>query len=99
VDGLRRATYETALDLQRRVDEALGPVPFVCVLNKNDLRDCWEVTKADAEALRQRGWSVLDGSAKNGEGVEDLFHQLTIAILKIPNVRDDTANEATPRGI
>ena len=27
VDGLRKSTYETALDLQRRVGEAIGPVP------------------------------------------------------------------------
>ncbi len=99
VDGLRRATYETALDLQRRVAEAIGPVPFLCVLNKNDLRERWEVTEADVEALRQSGWTVLYSSAKNGEGVEDLFQQLTAAILKVPNVRDDTSSEATPHGI
>jgi len=95
VDGLRKATYETALDLQKRVGEAIGPVPFLCVLNKNDLRERWEVTEADVEALRQKGWPVLYGSAKNGEGVEELFRDLTTAILKVPNVRDDTAGEAT----
>ncbi len=99
VDGLRRATYETALDLQRRVGEAIGPVPFLCVLNKNDLRESWEVTEADVEALRPRGWRVLYGSAKNGEGVEDLFQKLTTSILEVANVRDDTASEAAPRGI
>ena len=99
VDGLRRATYETALDLQRRVGVALGPVPFLCVLNKNDLRDRWEVTEADVEALRQRGWRVLYGSAKNGEGVEDLFRELTAAILQVPNVRNATASEATPPSV
>jgi len=95
VDGLRKATYETALDLQRRVGEAIGPVPFLCVLNKNDLRERWDVTEADVEALRQKSWPVLYGSAKNGEGVEELFQDLTTAILKVPNVRDDTAGEAT----
>jgi len=69
------------------------------VLNKSDLRERWEVTEADVEALQQRGWPVLYGSAKSGEGVEDVFQELTTAILKVPNVRDDTASEATPRGI
>jgi len=99
VDGQRRATYETALDLQRRVGEAIGSVPFLCVLNKSDLRERWEVTEDDVEALRQSGWPVLFSSAKTGEGVEDVFQELATAILKIPNVKDDRANEATPRGI
>jgi small GTP-binding protein len=99
VDGLRRGTYETAIDLEKRVADAIGPVPFLCVFNKNDLRQSWEVTEADVEVLRQRGWSVILSSAKNGEGVEELFQQLTAAILKVPNVRDDSASEATPRGI
>jgi len=99
VDGQRRATYETAFDLQRRVGEAIGSVPFLCVLNKSDLRERWEVTEDDVEALRQSGWPVLFSSAKTGEGVEDVFQELATAILKIPNVKDDRANEATPRGI
>ena len=98
VDGLRKSTYETALDLQRRVGEAIGSVPFFCVVNKNDLRDRWEVTDDDVEALRQRGWSVLCGSAKNGQGVEQLFQELTTAILKVANVRD-TSSEADPRDL
>ncbi len=85
VDGLRRSTYDTAIDLQKRVDEAIGPVPFFCMLNKNDLRDRWEVTDSDIEALRAKGWQLLYGSALNGEGVENLFRELTTAILKVPN--------------
>ena len=99
VDGLRRSTYETALDLQRRVGEAIGSVPFLCVLNKNDLRARWEVTGADVAALRQKGWHVVYGSAKSGEGIENLFQELTTAILQVPNVTDDAASEATLRGI
>ena len=92
VDGLRRATFELALDLQRRVVEAIGTVPFLCVLNKNDLRESWEVTELDVEALQQRGWPVIYGSAKNGEGVEGVFQEITAAILKVPNVRDNPAS-------
>jgi len=86
VDGLRRSTYDTAIDLQKRVSEAIGPVPFFCMLNKSDLRDRWEVTDDDMEALRKMGWQLLYGSALNGEGVEELFRELTTAILKVPNV-------------
>ena len=86
VDGSRRATCESAPDLKRRADETVGSVPFACVFNKNDLRESWEVTDADVEALRARGWPVLFSSAKSGEGVEELFLQLATAILKAPHV-------------
>jgi len=86
LDGLRRATCDAAPDLKRRADDTVGPVPFVCVLNKSDVRESWEVTDTDVEALRQKGWPVLLSSAKSGEGVEELFLDLAAAILKAPNV-------------
>lgn len=85
VDGLRKATFEGAPDLKARADETVGSVPFVCVFNKNDLRADWEVTEADIETLRKRGWPVVFSSAKSGEGVEELFRELAAAILKAPN--------------
>src|SRR6204780_5465239 len=39
VDGCRAASFAKAVELQQRVAEQLGPLPFVLVLNKADLRD------------------------------------------------------------
>ena len=39
VDGSRRKTLEVAADLHARVTQAVGPVPFLCVINKADLRE------------------------------------------------------------
>lgn len=75
-DGTRPVTLEVARSLQQRVEAALGPVPFVLLLNKHDLLDDWCVPDAEIAALRQSGWSVRLTSAKTGEGVEDAFAEL-----------------------
>lgn len=77
VDGTRRYTLDKALLLQQRVEEIIGKVPFVIVLNKSDLTDEWEIEDAMVDELSQRGWTVIKGSAKTGLGVEESF--LTIA--------------------
>jgi small GTP-binding protein len=77
VDGCRRPTLDTALDLQRRVAATLGDAPFILALNKADLRDDWEVTDAHLAELQARGWRVLETSAKSGLNVEEAFQKLT----------------------
>lgn len=77
VDGTRRETLEKAVVLQNRTREAVGPVPFVLVLNKADLVDKWELEDSAVDALVQQGWPTVRTSAKTGEGVEQTF--LTLA--------------------
>ena len=43
VDGTRSETLDTARSLQRTVEEACGPIPFVLMCNKMDLTDEWEL--------------------------------------------------------
>lgn len=76
IDRTRRATLEVGLDLQTRVADVLGSLPFVVIVNKSDLADRAEITDADLDALRARGWAVLTGSAKTGENVELAFVEL-----------------------
>jgi small GTP-binding protein len=77
MDGLRRKTLEVAIDLQRRVSEAIGPVPFIAVVNKSDLRELWEIKNADLANLVANGWLVVETSAKSGDAVEGVFQTLT----------------------
>jgi small GTP-binding protein len=72
-DGTRGPSLETALDLQKRVSSAVGPVPFVLAVNKSDLREQWEIPQESLDKLSAGGWSVFLTSAKSGDGVEDLF--------------------------
>jgi len=79
-DGTRKATVDRALLLQKAAEEAIGKIPFVFVLNKADLADEWEVDDATISELSGNGWTVLKGSAKTGQGVEEAFQLLTETI-------------------
>ncbi|HXG63687.1 MAG TPA: Rab family GTPase [Blastocatellia bacterium] len=76
-DGTRRATFEKALELQKRAESEIGKVPFaLLVLNKSDLADEWELSEDEIASLEREGWSVIRTSAKTGAGVEEAFLQL-----------------------
>lgn len=81
IDGTRRETFDKALVLQQRAEEALGKIPFVVVLNKVDMKDSWEVDDRVVEELIQKGWHVIHGSAKTGLGVEEAFLTLAKEVL------------------
>lgn len=83
VDGTRRTTLDTALNIQQRVTSALGDIPFVVILNKVDLRSEWEVNDEAITTLTAQGWHVLTASAKTGEGVNEAFVALTRQIAEI----------------
>lgn len=72
-DGTRGQTLDVALDLNRKIADALGPIPFVVVFNKSDLESDWEVSAARIESLERTGVKVFRCSAKSGDGVEDVF--------------------------
>ena len=91
LDGLRRDTLEVAIDLQGRVSEAVGTVPFVCVINKADLRESWEIQQSDLDTLVSRGWIVVETSAKTGTAVEGVFRTLTDAMMQEHHVDNSTA--------
>ena len=84
-DGCRQASLDTAQSLYKRVTEALGPLPFILVVNKADLKERWEIQPAAIEALRKEGWTTVESSAKEGAGVEDIFLNLAERMLKEPS--------------
>jgi small GTP-binding protein len=92
MDGLRRNTLTVAIDLHGRVSEAVGKVPFVCVVNKADVRESWEIQQADLDDLISRGWTVVETSARTGTAVEELFRTLTDRMMQEPYVDDSTAD-------
>ncbi|HXZ12562.1 MAG TPA: Rab family GTPase [Candidatus Sulfotelmatobacter sp.] len=82
VDGTRRPTLEDALALSNRVNETMGKIPAVLVLNKSDLKDQWEIEPEREAKLAESGWSIFRSSAKTGEHVEEVFSELARAMLK-----------------
>jgi small GTP-binding protein len=75
-DGTRQITLDQAVELQGRVAEATGPVPFLVALNKDDLAAQWEIDDARMDGLAARGWKCFKTSAKEGTGVEEAFLEL-----------------------
>jgi small GTP-binding protein len=79
-DGTRAETLEVALSIQQRTQEVLGSVPFILMLNKRDLP--WQVSEAEVNKLRARGWDIHYTSARTGEGVEESFTALAKQMLQ-----------------
>jgi len=65
-DGTRPSTLDVALSLRQRVEAEYGPLPFVLLLNKSDLKEHWAIGDAEVEALRQNGLWVQPSSARTG---------------------------------
>jgi len=90
MDGTRRTTLDTAFALQKVAANVVGAVPFISIINKADIRSEWEIDERSIEQLRERDWTVLFGSAKLGQGVEELFTLLATRMVKAslpPGVR------------
>src|SRR5687767_2356927 len=75
-DGTRQDTLYKALALQTRVEEIIGSLPFLLLMNKADLADQWSISERETTALKEKSWEVIQTSAKTGLGVEDAFHSL-----------------------
>jgi small GTP-binding protein len=80
-DGCREASFEKALELQSRIHDPLGKVPFVFAINKVDLLPDWRVGTAAIEDLKARGWNCFLTSAKRGDVVEEMFLTLATGML------------------
>ena len=80
VDGTRRETLLSALELHARCSEVTSDAPFTLVVNKSDLRQHWELSDADFFSLKS--WTLVFSSAKTGEGVEQLFTDLATRMLR-----------------
>jgi small GTP-binding protein len=78
-DGCRASSLTKAVELRQRIAEQFGPLPFVLVLNKTDLRERWEVQEA---SVAEHGWPTFETSAKAGTGVEEMFLALAVKLLE-----------------
>jgi small GTP-binding protein len=83
LDGTRRETLNTALNLQEKIEKTFGSIPFIAIINKADLSHEWEINGDDLSRLTQKDWMVIKGSAKTGLGVEDCFNDLARKMLEV----------------
>ena len=75
-DGTRAHTLENAIGLKRQVEERLGVIPFVGLVNKVDLEGDWELAQEGIERLTGGDPRWSKSSAKSGENVEQAFRDL-----------------------
>lgn len=81
-DGTRMETFDTALEIQQRLKTELGPLPFILILNKNDLKTDWQIRASHLQPLREQGWQVIETSVLQNSNVEQAFQDLTRLMLK-----------------
>ena len=93
VDGTRRATLDTARQLQQKATDARARCRSSSLLNKADLAPQWEIDEAAFFKLVEQGWRVVRTSAKTGEGVEEAFVKLARAMLPADRGRREDASE------
>lgn len=82
-DGTRASTLDMAIELQRKVENETGKLPFALLINKADLASEWETDERKIESLSKRGWMVFRTSAKTGANVEEAFLALGERILDL----------------
>lgn len=81
VDGTRPNTLDVARDIQKMARDSIGDIPIFAALNKSDLKDQWLVSESDISQLAEE-MTLIETSAKTGLNVEEMFQQLTEAMLK-----------------
>jgi small GTP-binding protein len=80
-DGTRAETLDLAIGIQQTVQQEVGDMPFILVLNKSDLVTQWALEQNTLDNLTAKRWEIIKSSAKTGEGVEEAFLSLAQRML------------------
>lgn len=84
-DGTRGETLSVALMLRNTALDMLGhDTPHLLIINKNDLKDTWEITDKVLDSLKNSGIQVVKTSAKTGLNVEYTFSTLAAMMMDHP---------------
>lgn len=83
VDGTDPDSLTAARYLQEQVADRTPDLPFILLINKDDLSANWRIPEAELAELA-RTWTVLRTSAKTGAGVEAAFQTIAERLLMLP---------------
>jgi small GTP-binding protein len=81
IDGTRPNTLEVARDIRKMALDSVGDMPLFAALNKSDLKDQWLIGESEISQLASE-MTLIETSAKTGLNVEEMFSQLTEAMLR-----------------
>ncbi|MDR1922663.1 MAG: GTP-binding protein [Candidatus Adiutrix sp.] len=82
-DGVRGETLSVALSLRAKALDTLGAdTPHLLLVNKEDLKEKWEITDKVLDSLKAYGVRLLLTSAKTGLNVNEAFTLLAKDMLE-----------------
>lgn len=77
IDGTRSKSLETAKQVKQLVDDNLGKIPTLLLINKSDLRESWQFSEDDTKSLAISENNTFITSAKTDQNVERAFERIT----------------------
>lgn len=80
-DSTRLPTLEQALFLKSKIDQTMGVLPCIFLINKSDLKEEREVTPEDFDRLNAKNIDHFETSALTGNGVTEAFTCLARKLL------------------
>lgn len=83
IDGTRQQSFDVAMSVHQMVQKNMGELPVVFALNKSDLKDQWILGRDHVRELVKLGYPVLETSAKEDRGVEEMFMGLARQLLAV----------------
>ncbi len=82
-DITRRESFEHIQKWIDEISEKCKDIPFIIVGNKTDLDEKRDVIKKEAEdQWLEKGYTVLESSAKLGEGVDDIYKMIAKEVTR-----------------
>lgn len=81
VDGTRRNSLEVAMELIETAKKAAPDAVIIILVNKSDIKQEWDIVDEDLNIFRNKGFEVIETSAKTGDAVDDAFRRITLLML------------------
>ncbi len=81
IDGTRKNTLDVARNLQEMATNATQDAPWIALINKADLKGEWEIQENELRQLKEKGWELLETSAKDDMNVEEAFRRIAQLML------------------
>ncbi len=80
-DGTRGETLDVAVRLKSRLDNEVGQIPSILLVNKSDLVDSWTIDREHLKRLENSDWELFETSAKDSVNVDRAFETLAARLI------------------
>ena len=82
MDATKPQTLDHLLEAQSKERGFIGSRPAILVVNKTDLTGDFALSKAQIDAASKLDWFLIQGSAKTGDNVGQVFTKLAELMLE-----------------